>query len=244
MTLEECDEAFIKGVFLIKDAVLNYAQHKLTAKEIHARVRSLGATEGASTIRRWVAGFRAEKLLPEKEISKRTERHHRQMERQNAQNEQIAAPVPTSIPVEAIPIQRDGKPEPSSLFEYLAENHEVELPSKVVDLMDEDGLVMPDAVEALPNDEVSDIIENLAWMANRERGNAVSYLATSELLLKRYGSTAPSGEWKEHAPTKILKNLIPDLTDDQLQDLRSLITEELNSRSGRADLSHISFVDI
>jgi len=73
MTLEECDEAFINGVFLIKDAVLNYAWHGLTPKQIGSRVRELGAKLSDSQVRRYLQGFRAEKLLPEKEVHRATQ---------------------------------------------------------------------------------------------------------------------------------------------------------------------------
>jgi len=102
MTLEECDTAFIEGVFLIKDAVLNYAQHGLTAKAIHERVKALGATEGASTIRRWVAGFRAEKLLGERTLSQEPEAVRQRAHRErvtNAQNEHMSQPLPTPAPL-------------------------------------------------------------------------------------------------------------------------------------------------
>jgi hypothetical protein len=102
MTLEECDEAFIKGVFLIKEAVLNYAQHGLTSQAIHARVKALGAQESARTIRRWVTGFRAEKLLPEKELGVRRIQQIAKQEREtkNGQNGQISPePEPTPAPL-------------------------------------------------------------------------------------------------------------------------------------------------
>ena len=101
MRLEECDEAFIRGVLLIKDAVLNYARHGLTAKAIHDRVRALGATEGSSTIRRWVADFRAEKLLPEKELGVRRLQQIAKQEREtkNARIERISPePLPEPAP--------------------------------------------------------------------------------------------------------------------------------------------------
>jgi hypothetical protein len=102
MSLEECDAAFIEGVFLIKDAVLNYAKHGLTSKAIHERVRALGATEGASTIRRWVTAFRAEKLLDEKTLSQQPEAVRQRAHRErvtNAQNEQMSQPTPEPAPL-------------------------------------------------------------------------------------------------------------------------------------------------
>jgi len=80
LSLEECDKAC---VFLIKDVVLNYAKHGLAAKDIGSRVRELGAKLSDSQVYRYLKEFRAEKLLPEKEVSPRTERRRRQMERQN-----------------------------------------------------------------------------------------------------------------------------------------------------------------
>ena len=102
MRLEECDEAFIRGVLLIKDAVLNYARHGLTPKQIGSRVRELGSKLSDSQVRRYLQGFRAEKLLPEKEqsqhpkaVASRRQRaanpHHAQM--------QPPSPEPTPAPL-------------------------------------------------------------------------------------------------------------------------------------------------
>ena len=337
MTLEECDTAFIEGVFLIKDAVLNYAQHGLTAKAIHERVKALGATEGASTIRRWVAGFRAEKLLGERTLSQEPEAVRQRAHRErvtNAQNEHMSQPLPTPAPLvtcedpeditfaaqridtdaldraavefvlrdygrwdnqmgffpdppltlirkhlnqltpDEVQILRKelnayvtepddveepnlsvynpelevetelGEVKPSSLWGTLVEQHEVELPSKVVDLMDEDGFVMHEAVEALTTDEVVHIIEKLSDMANRERGNAVSYLATSELLLKRYGSCDKYGAWNAHPAGRVIKSLIPDLTDSQLKTVRTLINNEFKARKVQTDLPQDVIIDV
>lgn len=95
LTLEECDASFTKGVLLIRDAVLNYARHGLTPKQIGERVRSLGATESDRTIRRWVGGFRAEKLLPEKEVHRTTK--VRREARANGQIGQMHNPQPTPL---------------------------------------------------------------------------------------------------------------------------------------------------
>jgi hypothetical protein len=337
MRLEECDEAFIRGVLLIKDAVLNYARHGLTAKAIHDRVRALGATEGSSTIRRWVADFRAEKLLPEKELGVRRLQQIAKQEREtkNARIERISPePLPEPAPLvtcedpeditfaaqridtdaldraavefvlrdygrwdnqmgffpdppltlirkhlnqltpDEVQILRKelnayvtepddveepnlsvynpelevetelGEVKPSSLWGTLVEQHEVELPSKVVDLMDEDGFVMHEAVEALTTDEVVHIIEKLSDMANRERGNAVSYLATSELLLKRYGSCDKYGAWNAHPAGRVIKSLIPDLTDNQLKTVRTLINNEFKARKVQTDLPQDVIIDV
>jgi hypothetical protein len=98
MTLEECDEAFINGVFLIKDAVLNYAWHGLTPKQIGSRVRELGAKLSDSQVRRYLQGFRAEKLLPEKEVHRATQ-WRREQRVANAQNAQTQQPLPTPAPI-------------------------------------------------------------------------------------------------------------------------------------------------
>lgn len=99
LTLEECDASFERGVLLIRDAVLNYARHGLTPKEIGIRVRGLGASESDRTIRRWVGGFRAEKLLPEKEKVQTPDaiRMRATRERTNGQNGQMFAPQPAPL---------------------------------------------------------------------------------------------------------------------------------------------------
>lgn len=105
LSLEDCDETFTKGVLLIKDAVLNYAQHGLTAGQIGQRVRDLGGQAGDSTIARWIAGFKAEKLLPEKELSERTERRHKQQERErsNSQTEKMAGAIDEADVIDVTP---------------------------------------------------------------------------------------------------------------------------------------------
>lgn len=105
LSLEECDETFTKGVLLIKDAVLNYAQHGLTAGQIGQRVRDLGGKAGDSTIARWIAGFKAEKLLPEKELSERTERRHKQQERErsNSHTEKMAGAIDEADVIDVTP---------------------------------------------------------------------------------------------------------------------------------------------
>jgi len=337
MRLEECDEAFIRGVLLIKDAVLNYARHGLTPKQIGSRVRELGSKLSDSQVRRYLQGFRAEKLLPEKEqsqhpkaVASRRQRaanpHHAQM--QPPSPEPTPAPLVTCedpeddsfeaqrfdtdaldraavefvlrdygrwdnqmgffpdppltlirkhlnqlTPDEVQILRKElnayvtepddveepnlsvynpelevetelGEVKPSSLWGTLVEQHEVELPSKVVDLMDEDGFVMHEAVEALTTDEVVHIIEKLSDMANRERGNAVSYLATSELLLKRYGSCDKYGAWNAHPAGRVIKSLIPDLTDSQLKTVRTLINNEFKARKVQTDLPQDVIIDV
>ncbi len=65
LTLEQCDEAATQGILLLSDAVLNYAKHGLTSKAIGERVRGLGQHIGDRTVRRWISGFKADKLLPD-----------------------------------------------------------------------------------------------------------------------------------------------------------------------------------
>ncbi len=102
LTLEQCDEAAVQGILLLKKAVFNYAQHGLTGTEIGKRVRDLGATLSDSQARRYIQAFRADKLLPEKEPAPSTARRHRQQERErsNAQNAQTSTPEPEIIEAE------------------------------------------------------------------------------------------------------------------------------------------------
>jgi hypothetical protein len=100
LSLVECDEAFIKGVFLIKEAVLNYAQHGLTSQAIHECVKALGAQESQRTIYRWIKGFRADKLLPEKEKTQAAQYQQSYRERlTNCQNGKTLNPEPTPAPL-------------------------------------------------------------------------------------------------------------------------------------------------
>ncbi len=104
LTLEQCDEAATQGILLLSDAVLNYAKHGLTSKAIGERVRGLGQSIGDSTVRRWISGFKADKLLPEKEKTQAAEKQQRYRDRvTNAQNEQTlpAQPQPEPEIIEA-----------------------------------------------------------------------------------------------------------------------------------------------
>lgn len=130
----------------------------------------------------------------------------------------------------SLPSQRDveayavAKPETQAFIQTLAQHHEVQFPAKVVNLMDQDGFAVPERVSEMTTNEVTDMITHLAQTAEYERGNAVSYLATSELLLKQYGTHTSTGEWRPHSPMRIIKTLIPELTNDQRDELINLLS--------------------
>ena len=99
LTLEQCDEAAVQGILLLKKAVFNYAQHGLTGTEIGKRVRDLGATLSDSQARRYIQSFRADKLLPEKEESQHPKAVAARRQRAaNAQNAQTQPPQPQPEP--------------------------------------------------------------------------------------------------------------------------------------------------
>lgn len=100
LTLEQCDEMFVKGVLLIKDAVLGYAKHGLTGTEIGKRVRALGAKLSDSQARRYIQQFKVQGLLEEKPVHRATEwrREQRVANAQNAQMQQPKHPAPKATP--------------------------------------------------------------------------------------------------------------------------------------------------
>lgn len=100
LTLEQCDEMFVKGVLLIKDAVLGYAKHGLTGTEIGKRVRALGAKLSDSQARRYIQQFKVQGLLEEKPVHRATEwrREQRVANAQNAQMQQPEPPAPKPTP--------------------------------------------------------------------------------------------------------------------------------------------------
>ena len=101
LSLEQCDEMFLKGVLLIKDAVFGYAKHQLTGTEIGKRVRALGAKLSDSQARRYIQQFKAQGLLDEKKPHRTTVA--RREERANAQNAQMHQPTTTTTTINDLP---------------------------------------------------------------------------------------------------------------------------------------------
>ena len=101
-TLTELDEKLVQGLLLVEEAVLGYAQHGMTAAAISQRVKDLGARVGNSTVYRWIKGFKAQGLIPEKVQADTPDavrmRAKRAEQRTNSQNEKTFAPEPVSYP--------------------------------------------------------------------------------------------------------------------------------------------------
>ena len=92
--LTELDEKLVQGLLLVEEAVLGYAQQGLTAAAISQRVKDLGSRISDRTVRRWVNGFRAKGLIPEKVKSDNPEAIRSRERRSNGQNDQMTQPAP------------------------------------------------------------------------------------------------------------------------------------------------------
>ena len=98
--LTELDEKLVQGFLLVEEAVLGYAQQGLTAAAISQRVKNLGASVGNSTVYRWIKGFKAQGLIPEKVKSEHPKAVAARRQRENAansQNEKMQPPAPEPV---------------------------------------------------------------------------------------------------------------------------------------------------
>lgn len=205
LTLEECDEAFTKGVFLIRDAVLNYAQHGLTGTEIGKRVRDLGAKLSDSQARRYIQSFRAEKLLPEKEkvqtpdaIRMRETRERRT----NAQNAQTFEPQPSTL-----------APLDPTLNEELA---------PLAPSTTEMGRAMEAHLAA--TDDMTDQelqIARLEWERDMEHAGV-------ETILRNFGHWDAKTGFEPDPPITLIEKHLDDLNIEELERLQADITRRIN----------------
>jgi len=180
--LTELDEKLVQGLLLVEEAVLGYAQHGMSAAAISQRVKDLGARIGDSTVRRWINGFRAKGLIPEKVKSDNPEAVKSRKRREkgsNAQNEQMTQPAP----------------EPS--FSYPD-------PEPVVTLIDDAPVITPDSeLYSHLNGLLCDFLirfDELPWTAmpadewdalQRKAEAIVNICSAQQSNLQRYGQHVP-----------------------------------------------------
>ena len=202
LTLEECDEHATQGLLLLSKAVLNYAKHGLTSKEIGQRVRDLGAKVGDSTIRRWIAGFRADKQLPEKKVHRATT-WRREQRVANAQNEQMQqppqpAPLTTTDP---------------TIGEELA---------PLAPATSEAGKAMEAFLEETDNMTDQELqIARLEWERDCDR-------AAVETVLKSFGTWDKQVGFTPDDPFTLIQKNLDELNLNQLEALQADITRRIN----------------
>ena len=108
LTLEQCDQLFIDGIFNIKQAVIGYGNAGLNSREIKDRLKALGAQVSDRSIRRWIADFKVEGKVKKKERSANAEKQKAYRDRKLAvTNGQNGQTLPTK-PVDNLETNTEG----------------------------------------------------------------------------------------------------------------------------------------
>lgn len=201
LTLEECDASFERGVLLIRDAVLNYARHGLTGTEIGKRVRALGAKLSDSQARRYIQSFRADKLLPEKEVHRATT-WRREQRVANAQNAQMQQPQPAPLTTTDPTIGEELAP--------------------LAPATSEAGKAMEaflDETDNMTDQELQ--IARLEWERDCDR-------VAVETVLKSYGTWDKQVGFTPDDPLTLIQKNLDELNLNQLEALQADITRRIN----------------
>jgi hypothetical protein len=206
----------VKGIFCIQQAILGYAKHGLNAKQIGERIRAMGKKIGDSTIRRQLQSFRATGWLPEKEPHRTTVARREQ--RANAQNEQMhqesaMMPVTTDISVE----NSDFPVIPSTMSPTDNRMSPAEMAYHVVKERINDDWEMD--TTGLDIDQFVGIAKNQNAMIDSLHTEVLMNGKMLDFITSKYCYTDSTGGFSEHAPLKIIKNLLPELSAEDREEL-------------------------